>query len=83
MGAERLDQLHSIRIDGREYTVEDVSVTGAEVLALVDKRPGEWLLNGKLHDGARQRIGLDEVVDLAASRIERFETVPMQMQQGG
>lgn len=83
MGAERLDEPHRIRIDGREYAVEDARVTGAEVLALVDKRPGEWLLNGKLHDGARQRIGLDQVVDLAVSGIERFETVPMQIQQGG
>lgn len=74
---------YRIRIDGREYAVEGAMVTGSEVLALADKRPSEWLLNGKLRDGTRQRIAADHVVDLGASMIERFESVPMQMQQGG
>lgn len=58
-------------------------ISGVEVLALVNKRPGEWSLNAKLRDGARQRVGPEEVVNLGEGVIERFETVPMQVQQGG
>lgn len=83
VGVGRMDQRNRIRVDGREHVVERGVITGAEVLALVNKHPGEWSLNGKRRDGTRQRIGPEEVVNLSACGIERFETVPMQVQQGG
>ena len=73
---------YRIRIDGEKYTVDSGKITGAGILALVNKREDEWSLNQKLHGGKRERIKANESVDLSRPGIERFETVRRQAQQG-
>lgn len=73
---------YRIRVDGDKFTWETATITGAEVLGLVDKNHLDWSLNEKLHGGRRVRIEPDAVVDLCRRGIERFETVQHQAQQG-
>ena len=73
---------YKIKIDGNKYTVAKQIVTGEEILALAGKGYGEWTLNQKLRGGRRKAIEKEEPVDLTQPRVERFETVPWQAQQG-
>ena len=73
---------YRIRVDGDKFTWETATITGAQVLALVDKNDRDWSLNEKLHGGRRARIEPDTVVDLCKTGVERFETVRRQAQQG-
>ena len=73
---------YRIRVDRDRFVVEKRVVSGAEVLALVAKRPADWALNQKLRGGRRIRIEAHEEVDLAKPGVERFETVRRQAQQG-
>ena len=73
---------YRIRIDGAKHAVDSSEITGAGILALVEKRDDEWSLNQKLHGGKRERIEANDQVDLSRPGIERFETVRRQAQQG-
>ena len=73
---------YRIRIDGTKHTVETAAVTGAEILALVEKNDHDWSLNQKLHGGRRVRVKPEQEVDLCTPGVERFETVRRQAQQG-
>lgn len=73
---------YRVRIDGAKHTLEAATATGTEILALVAKNAHDWSLNRKLHGGRRERIEPEEVVDLCAPGVERFETVRRQAQQG-
>ena len=73
---------YRVRIDGDKYTVAQQKVTGADILGLVGKRDEEWSLNQKLREGKREKIKVDDWVDLSCPGIERFETVRRQAQQG-
>ena len=74
---------YRIRIDGEMKVTQREKMTGADILGLVDKNPDEWSLTQKFPRGKRERIAPDKSVDLAAAGIERFETTPKQIQQGG
>lgn len=73
---------YRIRIDGTKHTVETAAITGAEILALVEKNDHDWSLNQKLHGGRRVRVRPEQEVDLCTPGAERFETVRRQAQQG-
>ena len=73
---------YRIRIDGDKYAVDLAEITGAAILAVAGKKPDEWSLNQKLHDGKRIRIKAEDAADLTHPGIERFETVRRQAQQG-
>lgn len=73
---------YRIRVDREKYVVPSAEITGADVLALVNKTPEEWSLNQKMRGGRRIRIEPNDTVDLAKPGIERFETVRHQAQQG-
>ena len=73
---------YRIRIDGTKHTVETAAITGAEILALVEKNDHDWSLNQKLHGGRRVRVQPEQEVDLCTPGVERFETVRRQAQQG-
>lgn len=78
----KLREGYRIAIDGGKYFVRATSLTGAEIMALVDKSATDWALNQKLHGGKRVPIEPDEAVDLTQPGIERFETVRKTAQQG-
>ena len=73
---------YRIRIDGEVKIAPKEKMTGAEILALVDKKPEEWSLSQKFSGGRRERIEDGRSVNLVALGVERFETTPRQIQQG-
>lgn len=73
---------YRIRIDKQHFVVEQASMTGEEILALVDKTPADATLAQKLRGGRREVIAGDQVVDLQTPGIERFETIDKQVQAG-
>ena len=74
---------YRIRIDGEVKIARREKMTGAEILNLVGKNPDEWSLTQKFPRGKRERIEPDKAVNLAIAGVERFETSPKQIQQGG
>lgn len=74
---------YRIRVDDKHYVVEKPTITGREVLALAGKTPPEaFILTLKVRGGGVRTIGLDDVVDLTEQGVERFNTLPRQVQEG-
>lgn len=74
---------YRIRIDDQYYVVQQSSMTGAELLKLAGKTPPEnFILTQKLRGGVIKTIGLTDVVDFTTPGIERFNTLPRQVQEG-
>ncbi|QYM78846.1 multiubiquitin domain-containing protein [Horticoccus luteus] len=74
---------YRIRIDDQYYVVSQGSMTGAELLKLASKTPPEnYILTQKLRGGVIKTIGLSDVVDFTTPGIERFNTLPRQVQEG-
>ena len=67
---------YRIVVDKQPITVHQHSMTGAEILHLVNKLPANWTLTQKLHGSKRERVEPNDVVDFSARGIERFETAP-------
>src|SRR4051812_45039539 len=74
---------YRIRIDDQHYIVEKPSITGRELLVLAGKNPPEnFILTQKTRGGGVKTIGLNDKVDLTEPGIERFNTLPRQVQEG-
>ncbi len=74
---------YRIRIDDQYYIVHQPAMTGAEILKLAGKTPPEnFILTEKLRGGVIKTIGLADVVDFTTPGIERFNTLPRQVQEG-
>lgn len=74
---------YRIRIDDKHYTVEKQFIIGRELLGLAGKNPPEnFILTQKTRGGGVKTIGLDDKVDLREPGIERFNTLPRQVQEG-
>lgn len=73
---------YRIRID-KEYKVVEVhSMTGREILALVNKTPETYLLSQKFRGGLVEPIGADQVVEFHRHQIERFQTLARDSTEG-
>jgi hypothetical protein len=73
---------YRLRID-KEYRVVEVhSMTGREILALVDKTPETYLLSQKLRGGRVEPIKADQVVVFHHHQIERFQTLALDPTEG-
>ncbi len=74
---------YRIRIDDRFFVVSKSTMTGREILVLAGKNPPEsFILTQKSKGGALHTIELDETVDFTTPGIERFNTLPRQVQEG-
>jgi Prokaryotic E2 family E/Multiubiquitin len=74
---------YRIRIDRDQFTVEQHSITGRELLQLAGKTPVEsFAIHQKLRHGQVMEIGLDESVDLTKPGIERFLTMERKVTDG-
>lgn len=74
---------YRIRVDDKHFVVPKPSITGREVLTLAGKVPPEsFILTLKIRGGGVRTIELDEVVDLTQPGVERFNTLPRQVQEG-
>lgn len=73
---------YRIRIDRERFVVDEPCLTGAEILALVDKTPCEFLLSQKFRGGQVKKIDADEKVDFTRPGVERFMTLPLDPTEG-
>jgi hypothetical protein len=74
---------YQIKVDKTKYIVETSTITGKEILELAGKTPyAKWLLNQRLRGGGVLKVGYDDVVDLTAPGIEKFQTLPLDQTDG-
>lgn len=73
---------YRIRIDRERFVVDQPSLTGREILRLVNKTPAEFMLSQKFRGGEVKKIGPDEHVDLTRPGVERFMTLPLDPTEG-
>lgn len=72
---------YQIRIDKQKFVVESTELKGSEILALAGKTPDKFLLRQKSKGGV-VAISPDQTVDFLAAGIERFMTIPNEVQEG-
>src|SRR5580704_2600679 len=74
---------YRIRVDDKYYVVHQHTITGREILVLAGKTPPEkFILTEKIRKGGVRTITLDEIVELARHGLERFNTLPREVQEG-
>jgi hypothetical protein len=73
---------YRIRIDKEQRVVSVPSLSGREILALVDKTPDRYRLDQKLHGGATRKIEATQQVDLTEPGVEKFMTLPLDQTDG-
>lgn len=73
---------YRIRIDKIYKDVHVHSMTGREILALVDKSPEAYLLSQKLHGGVVEPVTADQIVIFHVHKIERFQTLALDPTEG-
>ena len=72
-----------VRIDKHKYEFGRAHVTGRDVLTKASKTPPEQYILRQVHkSGAVDKVGLDQVVDLARHGVEKFKTMPKTAQDG-
>lgn len=72
---------YRIRIDKQQYIVHVSEMTGRDLLAVAGKTPDKYLLRQKIK-GAVVPIEPEQVVDFLAPGVERFMTIPNEVQEG-
>ena len=74
---------YRIRVDDIHYTTEKSKMTGREILTLASKNPPDsFILTQKMRGGRLVSISLEDVVDFTTPGIERFTTLPREVQEG-
>lgn len=72
---------YRIRIDKQRYVVDVSHMTGRQILTLAGKTPEKSLLRQKVH-GSVVAVGPDDDVSFLAPGVERFMTIPNEVQEG-
>lgn len=75
-------KVYRIRIDNEKKDVTVPSMTGRQILKLVNKTPEEYTLSQKIHRGAPIPIDAETDVRFDTPGIERFQTLPRDAQDG-
>jgi hypothetical protein len=74
---------YRIRVDDQHYTVDRSTLTGREILVTAGKAPPEaFILTLKVRGRGVRTIALDESVNLLEPGLERFTTLPREVQEG-
>lgn len=76
-------RFYIIRIDREKKRVAETQLTGAEILALVDKTSETHKLFQKFRGGRTEHVEPSENVSFVAPGVERFQTIPMDTTEGG
>lgn len=71
-----------IRLDSAQYEVNQPHLSCKEILALASKSDSQYDLYQKHLDGKRVQIKPDQDVNFCKEGVERFETIPVEVQQG-
>lgn len=74
---------YRIRIDKENFEVEQSSMTGRQILALVGKTPETHLLRERIHGQGTQPVEPDQTVDFTRPGVEQFVTLPRDQRDGG
>ncbi|MFM0011512.1 multiubiquitin domain-containing protein [Paraburkholderia sediminicola] len=72
---------YRIRIDKVHYVVDVSHMTGEQILGLAGKSSAGWLLSEKV-GGQMRPVAPNQTVDFAAHGVERFATIPKEVQEG-
>ena len=75
-------KVYRIRIDTVKKDVNVPSMTGRQILALIDKTPETYMLSQKIRGSAPIPIGADTVVHFDTPGIERFQTLARDPTEG-
>lgn len=75
-------KVYRIRIDKEKFDVKVPSMTGREILALVNKTPEKHMLSQKIRGGAPVPIEPDQSVRFDTPGIERFQTLARDPTEG-
>jgi multiubiquitin len=74
---------YRIRVDDRYFVVHQHSMTGMEILQLADKvPPAAFILTEKTRGGGLRTVNLNDIVEFCKHGLERFTTLPRQVQEG-
>ena len=74
----------TVQVNGTVHEVNRRHMLVLDIARLDPRFSGadEWALNAKWPGGQRTRMDWHTIIDLEDTEIERFETVPLQAQQG-
>lgn len=74
---------YRIRVDDQYFVVHQHSMTGRQILQLAGKVPPDaFILTEKTRGGGLRTVGLDDTVEFCKHGLERFTTLPRQVQEG-
>lgn len=73
---------YRIRIDKDKFDVSVASMTGREILALVNKTPEKYMLSEKIRGGAPVPVDAGTTVYFNKPGIERFQTLARDPTEG-
>jgi hypothetical protein len=74
---------YRIRVDDEHFVTAHPALTGRGILELAGKLPPDaFILTQKTRGGGLHTLALDELVDFTKPGIERFTTLPRQVQEG-
>lgn len=73
---------YKYKVDDKDYTTDQESLTGRQILTTAGKVPPEQhILRQKIH-GKWITVGLNETVDFTTSGVEKFKTLPNDQTEG-
>lgn len=75
-------KVYRIRIDKEKFDVKVPSMTGREILALVNKTPEKYMLSQKIRGGAPVPIEPEKTIHFDTPGIERFQTLARDPTEG-
>ena len=73
---------YRIRIDKDQKVVDVPSMNGAQILALVNKKPETHRLDQKLHGGKTKEVKANDSVNFTEPGLEKFMTLPRDQTDG-
>lgn len=77
------DQVYTFKVDKGKFVTEKTSLTGEEILLAAGLTPvNEYELIQKFCGKKRERIELEDVVDLTVPGIEKFVSIPLDQREG-
>ena len=73
---------YRIRVDKEHFEVDSAQLTGAQILALVNKTADKYNLYLHLRGGQTKGIAANDSVDLTQPGVERFTTMKIENTEG-
>ena len=73
---------YKIRVDKEKFTISNETISGLEILNLVNKSTESYYLYQHFHKGETKLIKPSDIVDLTAHGVERFSTMKIENNEG-